>query len=349
MSVPLRGQDPKAIAQAADVLAAGDLVAFPTETVYGLGARADDPGAVLKIFRTKGRPENHPLIVHVADALQLRHFAASVPPVAQDLIDAFWPGPLTVILPRLDGMAAAAAGHQNSIGLRCPAHPVAQALLREALARGVPGVAAPSANRFGRVSPTSADHVRDEFDALLSDDELLILDGGPCPVGIESTIVDCSRGHPVLLRPGRLTLAEIEAVAGEPVQWSRPEAPDLAAPRASGTLAAHYAPRAKVRMMSEDELHDALDALEPQLSGARHPQVAWVVAVYSRSLWSHRAPHPGVLHRPMPGDAATAAHELFADLREMDAHGVGDIWVEHPPFDPGWDGVRDRLMRAAAA
>lgn len=328
MSVPLRGQDPKAIAQAADLLAAGDLVAFPTETVYGLGARADDPGAVLKIFRTKGRPENHPLIVHVADALQLRHFAASVPPVAQDLIDAFWPGPLTVILPRLDGMAAAAAGHQNSIGLRCPAHPVAQALLREALARGVPGVAAPSANRFGRVSPTTAAHVIEEFG-----DSLVVLDGGPAEVGIESSIVDCSRGRPVLLRPGMLTRAELEAAAGGALQ-----APDEDAPRASGTLEAHYAPNAKLRLMPTAMLHTALQVLGVH---------AVKLAVYSRSLPA--AALRGVRHRRMPERPAQVAHELFSVLRELDAEGVQLIWVEEPPPEPEWDGVRDRLSRAAAA
>jgi L-threonylcarbamoyladenylate synthase len=339
-----------AIELAAQRLSEGGLLALPTETVYGLGARADDDAAVARIFAAKGRPADHPLIVHVANRHAALHFVSAFPPVAQRLVEAFWPGPLTVIVPREPTTAAAAAGGQDTIGLRCPSHPVALRLLEACAERGVLGVAAPSANRFGRISPTRSAHVVDEFtQAGPGLDEVWVLEGGVCDVGIESTIVDCSRGHPVLLRPGRLTLAEIEAVAGEPVQWSRPEAPDPAAPRASGTLVAHYAPRAKVRLMGESDLHEALDALEPQLSGARQPQVQWVVAVYSRSLWAHRAPHPGVLHRAMPGDAATAAHDLFADLREMDAHGVGDIWVELPPADPAWDGVRDRLMRAAAA
>ena len=339
-----------AIEHAAQRLVDGGLLALPTETVYGLGARADDDAAVARIFAAKGRPADHPLIVHVPNRHAALHFVSAFPPVAQRLVEAFWPGPLTVIVPRDPSMAAAAAGGHDTIGLRCPAHPVALRLLEACANQGVLGVAAPSANRFGRISPTRASHVTEEFaDAGPGLDEVWVLDGGPCEVGIESTIVDCSRGHPVLLRPGRLTLAEIEAVAGEPVQWSRPEAPDPGAPKAAGTLMAHYAPRAKLRLLNEQELDDALDVLEAQLPRSPNESHQWVVAVYSRSLWAHRAPHPGVLHHPMPADARTAAHDLFADLRDMDGHGVGDIWVEAPPDDPAWDGVRDRLMRAAAS
>ena len=189
----LPGNRPAAIAQAAWHLQTGELVAFPTETVYGLGADASSDAAVAQIFAVKGRPANHPLIVHVASAAQLADYASSVPAFAQDLIAAFWPGPLTVILPRKPGVAAAAAGGQDSIGLRCPAHPVALAFL----AACQTGVAGPSANRFGRVSPTTATHVVSEFG-----DALMVLDGGPCAVGIESSIVDCTRTQPVLLRPG---------------------------------------------------------------------------------------------------------------------------------------------------
>ena len=188
------------IADAARRIHAGELVAFPTETVYGLGADASSDAAVARIFAAKGRPADHPLIVHVANAAQVLDFAASVPPFAVRLMQAFWPGPLTVILPRKKGVATAAAGGQNSIGLRCPAHPVALDFLKACLALGVSGVAGPSANRFGRVSPTTAAHVRDEFGG-----DLLILNGGPCEVGIESSIVDCTRSRPVLLRPGVLT------------------------------------------------------------------------------------------------------------------------------------------------
>ena len=322
------GNDGLAVQQAAGLLAAGELVAFPTETVYGLGARADDDAAVAKIFHAKGRPADHPLIVHLAEPGAAERFARELPAVAQRLIDAFWPGPLTLILPRREAIGAAAAGGQSSIGLRCPSHPVARALLAAAQQLGVAGVAAPSANRFGRVSPTQASHVADEFG-----DALMVLDGGACELGIESSIVDCSRGRPVLLRPGVLTRARIEAVAGEPLQ-----APDADAPRASGTLAAHYAPNAKLRLMSQQMLTSALQLLGDQ---------PLKLAVYSRGVPLGAV--SGVRHRRMPSRPDQAAHELFAVLRELDAEGVQLIWVEEPPADPAWDGVRDRLLRAAAS
>lgn len=322
----LRGDDPAAVATAAARLAEGGLVGLPTETVYGLGARADSDAAVAGIFQAKGRPSEHPLIVHVADASQAATFAAKLPPAALRLMQAFWPGPVTVIVPRAAGVAKASAGGQDSIGLRCPSHPVAQSLLRQAAALGVPGVSAPSANRFGRVSPTQAAHVVAEFGP-----ELLVLDGGDCLVGIESTIVDCSRDHPVLLRPGLLTRASLEAALGEPLL-----APDGQAPRASGTLASHYAPHARVRLWSGEALAAALD------DRARRPTG---LAVYSRRAGFASL---GALWRRMPDDPAAAAHELFAVLRQLDDPGVAEIWVEQPPEDPAWEGVLDRLRRAAA-
>ena len=324
----LDGNDAADVERAAALLADGELVAFPTETVYGLGARADDDAAVAKIFVAKGRPAHHPLIVHIAEPLDAALFAARVSPVAQRLIDAFWPGPLTVIVARAEARAAAAAGGQDSIGLRCPAHPVAQALLLAARQRGVAGVAAPSANRFGRVSPTQAAHVVAEFGAAIT-----VLDGGACSVGIESSIVDCSRDRPVLLRPGLLTRARIEAAVGEMLLE-----PDSSAPRAPGTLQAHYAPRAKLRLMSSQMLATALQMLA---------QESLSLAVYSRSLSLSAA--PGVRHRRMPAQPEQAAHELFSVVRELDAEDVQLIWVEEPPPGPEWDGVRDRLQRAAAA
>lgn len=324
----LDGRDNASIVRAAAALAAGELVAFPTETVYGLGARADDDAAVARIFTAKGRPADHPLIVHVAHADDARAFAAAWPAVAGKLVAAFWPGPLTVIVPRAQGMAGAAAAGQGSIGLRCPSHPVAHALLVATRALGVAGVAAPSANRFGRISPTRASHVVEEFG-----DELLVLDGGACQVGIESSIVDCTRGRPVLLRPGILTRAQLEAAAGETLHE-----PDADAPRAPGTLEAHYAPRAKLRVMPGAMLKTALELLES--SPAR-------LAVYSRSLPVSLG--KGVLHHRMPSRPDAAAHELFQVLRELDAQGAGIIWVEEPPPTPEWAGVRDRLQRASAA
>ena len=326
----LPGDAAQSIAAAADRLAAGGLVGLPTETVYGLAADAGNDAAVRAIFTAKGRPADHPLIVHVAGAAQVPAFAASVPPFAQALIDAFWPGPLTLILPRRPGVAEAAAGGHPTIGLRCPAHPVAHALLAAAAERGVRGLAAPSANRFGRVSPTRAAHVAAEFG-----DELLVLDGGPCAVGIESTIVDCTRGAPVLLRPGQLARADLERVAGQPL-LSKEElsAPD---PRAPGTLLAHYAPAAPVRLMPSAELRAALELL-----GAD----ARAIGVWARGALPAAA---GPLRRRMPDDAAAAARELFAVLRAFDDAGARLIWVEAPPPDAAWDGVRDRLQRAAAA
>ncbi|MGD9834076.1 MAG: L-threonylcarbamoyladenylate synthase [Piscinibacter sp.] len=324
----LPGNDAEAIERAADALASGHLVAFPTETVYGLGARADDDLAVSAIFRLKGRPADHPLIVHVTDASGALDFAGHLGDPAQRLVDAFWPGPLTIIVPRAPGVAAAAAGGQDTIGLRCPAHPVAQALLAAARARGVRGVAAPSANRFGRISPTRAQHVVDEFG-----DDLIVLDGGDCEVGIESSIVDCSGFTPALLRPGQISRKRIEAVLGAPLA-----APGADSPRASGTLESHYAPRAKLRLMSAQMLNTALQMLGDS---------ALKLAVYSRTV----ALPPGsrLERRTMPDDPDRAAHELFATLRELDARNLDLIWVEEPPSEAAWDGVRDRLSRAAAA
>ncbi|MDP3606672.1 MAG: L-threonylcarbamoyladenylate synthase [Polaromonas sp.] len=322
----LDGKDPAAIAEAARVLRSGGLVGFATETVYGLGADASSDSAVAGIFAAKGRPSDHPLIVHVADPAQVASYAVDVPPFAERLMKALWPGPLTVILKRQPGIAAAAAGGQDSIGLRCPAHPVAQALLKACAT----GVAAPSANRFGRVSPTTARHVADEFG-----DGLLVLDGGPCEVGIESSIVDCTRGRPVLLRPGVFTRAQLEAACGEPVLDDAGIEAD--APRASGTLASHYAPNARVRLMDATAIQAALDLLG---TDAAH------IAVYARSIV--RIKSEKVIYRRMPDDALATAQQLFAVLRGFDAQGVKLIWIEQPPLAAEWDGVRDRLHRAAA-
>ena len=340
----LDGRSADALAQAAAALQGGALVAFPTETVYGLGADASDDAAVALVFSAKGRPSNHPLIVHVDDtargAAGVAHFAAEVPDYAHALMSAFWPGPLTLILPRRPGIGGAAAGGQESIGLRCPDHPVAQALLHACRALGVMGLAGPSANQFGRVSPTTAAHVQGEFGA-----DLLILDGGACVVGIESTIVDCTRGAPVLLRPGAIHIAQLTAVAGRPVLPDQPVAGQMPAPRASGTLLAHYAPRATLRLMDGRAMQAALDMLGADVKAA--VQQGPVIAIYARTQLRSRS--SGVLQRRMPDDAAATAQQLFAVLRSFDDQGVKLIWVETPPAGPEWDGVRDRLQRAAAA
>ena len=327
----LDGAQPEAIATAVNALAAGRLVGLPTETVYGLAADAGQDAAVRAIYAAKGRPADHPLIVHLASADSVGAFAAEVPDFAQRLIVAFWPGPLTLILPRRPGVAEAAAAGHATIGLRCPAHPVAHALLAAAAARGIAGLAAPSANRFGRISPTTSAHVAAEFG-----DELLVLDGGACDVGIESTIIDCTRGAPVLLRPGQLPRARIEQVAGTRM-LSKEElaAPD---PHAPGTLLAHYAPRAKVRLMNARELRTALDLLG---ADAKH------IAVWARTPLKSESSH--LVLRRMPEDADAAAQQLFAVLRGFDEAQVKLIWVETPPEDAAWEGVRDRLTRAAAS
>lgn len=332
----LDGQLPSAIHAAAQALQRGELLGLPTETVYGLAADAGNDAAVTRIFEAKGRPADHPLIVHVVDAQAAMHFAAHTPAYAQRLMAAFWPGPLTLILPRHLAHASTAAGGQNSVGLRCPSHPVAQALLKAAQSLGVLGVAAPSANLFGRVSPTTAAHVADEFG-----DGLLILDGGACAVGIESTIVDCTRAAPVLLRPGVLTPAQLSLACGTLVQT--PDQPQPDAPRASGTLDAHYAPRAQVRLMS-------VSAIEHALAHVTAPLAQAGVAVWSRTPVHVPAAHASqVRSHAMPASAQACAHVLFAQLRDFDAQGMAQIWVETPPSDAEWDGVRDRLTRASVA
>ena len=345
------------------MIRAGGIIGIPTETVYGLAADADSAQAVAKIFTAKGRPADHPLIVHVADAGGVAHFADHVPEFANRLITAFWPGPLTLILPRREGVAQAAAGGQNSIGLRCPSHPVAQALLKAlrdgslgrssdesgnsappvaaSRVRPVWGLAAPSANQFGRVSPTTAAHVQSEFGV-----DLPVLDGGPCDVGIESTIVDCTRGVPVLLRPGAITPLQLQAACGMQVLLKEELSIHMEqGPRASGTLEAHYAPKAKVRLMDARALQTALDMLGADMDARSGAQP--VIATYSRVVL--RCASAKVLRRRMPDDAAATAQQLFAVLREFDDQGVKLIWVESPPDAPEWQGVADRLARAAAS
>ena len=328
----ISGSNPLHVQQAVDALCAGELLGLPTETVYGLAADASNENAVAKIFQAKGRPSNHPLIVHVAHADSVKKFASDIPDFAQKLMSQFWPGPLTLILPRQTEMAAAAAGGQNSVGLRCPSHPVAHEVLKACAAKGVWGLAAPSANLFGRVSPTSAAHVQFEFG-----DALLILDGGKCEVGIESSIVDCTRGVPVLLRPGQISRNQIEQACG--FKLVSPETLNSEAPRASGTLESHYAPTAKVRLMSTSDWQKALAALGPHIQN---------LALWSVQKPSHELMGAGLCWRAMPADATQAAHDLFSVLRDFDARGVRIIWIETPPNTPDWEGVRDRLNRAAA-
>ena len=311
------------VSAAATRLAAGELVAFPTETVYGLGADARNPAAVAKIFAAKGRPADHPLIVHVASISALAVWGVNVPAAARGLAEAFWPGPLTIIVKKAAFVPQAVTGGQDTVGLRCPSHPVAQELLREFAKVGSGAIAAPSANKFGHVSPTTAEHVREEFGA-----DLLVLDGGACEVGLESTIVDLSRGEPVLLRPGAISREDIHSVLGKyPLQR------DEGAPRASGTLEAHYAPRTPLTLVTSRTLEEEVRNLSNVAVLARRdtPRHALV------TMWI-AAPH----------DATRYGHDLYANLRRLDASGARRILVEAPPDMPEWEAVNDRLGRAAA-
>lgn len=318
------------IQRAVQLLRQGELVALPTETVYGLGADALNPDAVAKIFAAKGRPSDHPLIVHLADASQIMTWAREVPKDAIALARAFWPGPLTLILKKQAWVPLTVTGGQNTVGLRVPGHPVALELLRRfAASGGNGGIAAPSANRFGRISPTTAAHVQEELGARVP----LILDGGPCAVGIESTIVDCSRGEPVVLRPGHISPLHLEAVLGR-----LPEiATAVGAPRVSGSLAAHYAPVTPMRIVAGPRLLDFINA-------QRHKGDRCGVIGHSQP------PQAGMPHvwRMLPADPVGYAHELYAALREMDHAGVDLIAVEALPETPLWAAVGDRLRRAAA-
>ena len=321
--------DQQDIGRAVELLKAGELIGIPTETVYGLGADAANPAAVAKIFAAKGRPADHPLIVHIPGANHLQRWAVDIPDLAYELAEDFWPGPLTLILKRAPGVPDAVTGGQDTVGLRVPGHPVALDLLRAfAAAGGSGGIAAPSANRFGRISPTTADHVREE----LGDAVALVLDGGACAVGIESTILDLSSGKPVLLRPGHITPAAIEAVCGV-----APAAPTAVAPRASGTLEAHYAPLTPMRRVESGRLLELLNAM-------RHSGRRCGVLAHSQP------PQSGMPHvwKMLPAEPVGYAHDLYAALRELDHAGVDLIVVEAIPEKPEWQAVGDRLRRSLA-
>ncbi len=313
------------LARATELLRQGELVAFPTETVYGLGADAANPRAVAKIFAAKGRPADHPLIVHLASAAAMTAWARDLPPAAHALAAAFWPGPLTLILKRAAHVSDAVTGGQDTVGLRVPDHPLALDLLARFAGKNFGGLAAPSANRFGRVSPTTAAHVRSELGAAVA----LVLDGGPCTVGIESTIVDLSRGSAVVLRPGAIGRAALARVLGSAVA----EGAAPGAPRVPGSLAAHYAPATPLRLVAGAELSAAVQAARKQ--GMR-------VAALAR-----REPSDAVW-RQAAAEPAAYAHDLYATLRALDASGVDLILVETVPGAADWAAVADRLRRAAS-
>jgi L-threonylcarbamoyladenylate synthase len=313
--------DAAGVARAVELLRAGELVAFPTETVYGLGADAANAEAVRKIYVLKGRPAAHPVIVHLGDAAQLDQWAIGIPEAARKLARALWPGPLTLVLKRAATVPDAVTGGQDTVGLRVPSHPVARALLT---AFGG-GIAAPSANQFGRVSPTLPEHVFADFALAVP----LILDGGATSVGIESTIVDLSGERPRLLRPGGVPVAAIEELLGEPLA-----AVDEGAPRVSGTLPSHYAPKAHVKLVKRVEMLEMLSSHK----GRRLGVLALEVKVPRLNP---------ALQRVVPAIAAQYAHDLYAAMRALDAQAVDTILVETPPASPAWAAIHDRLARAA--
>jgi L-threonylcarbamoyladenylate synthase len=305
---------------ATEALRAGEVIAFPTETVYGLGGDARNPSAVRRIYELKGRPAGHPLIVHLAGPESLEQWAAVVPVAARRLAERFWPGPLTLVLARAAGVPDEVSGGERSVALRVPAHPLAQRLL---IAFGG-GIAAPSANRHGRVSPTTAGHVREEFGASVP----IVLDGGACAVGLESTIVSCLDDEVLVLRPGGVTLPELEAVVGRVRRAARGEGP-----RAPGTLAAHYAPATPLRLVTRAALAAAV----------RGPAIA--VLAQGTAPADYRGP----LWLDAGAAAARYAHDLYANLRRLDHVAAATIVVETVPDGIEWEAVRDRLARAAAA
>ncbi len=312
--------------RAATAWGAGELVAFPTETVYGLGAAARDPEAVARVFAAKRRPVDHPLIVHLADGAAMGDWAHDVPTAARRLAAACWPGPLTLVLWRRGDVPDAVTGGQPTVALRVPGHPVALALLR---AFG-DGVAAPSANRFGRVSPTTADHVMADLADVAP---LLVVDGGPCPVGIESTIVDVTGERPVVRRLGGVGVPELAAALGMPpgtLAVAATGGGGVGVPRVPGALERHYAPDTPARAV-------------PVGAGERAP--AGVAVLARRPAPAGRAGRWVTL----PDEPRAAGRALYRALRELDATGADEIWLEDVPADDAWAAIADRLARAVAA
>jgi L-threonylcarbamoyladenylate synthase len=309
-----------ALKDAAASLMAGNLVAFPTETVYGLGADASNQQAVAKIYEVKGRPTDHPLIVHISSINNLNKWAKDIPEYAVKLARAFWPGPMTLILPRTDLAKNFITGGQDNVGLRVPLHAVALALLKEFESQGGLGVAAPSANRFGKVSPTCADDVKAELSDYLKSDDL-ILDGGPSFVGVESTIIDCTNSTPVILRPGGITNTMINELVGIQIEVFAKNNSDQI--RASGLLESHYSPKAKVYLSGIPAIGDGFIAL------SKFPTPAGVVRLIS------------------PATNEEYARNLYKGLRLADSKNLNNVFVIPPIGDDISVAICDRLQKAA--
>lgn len=331
------------IKSASTLLKAGQLVAFPTETVYGLGCDAANVEALARLYRVKGRPGTHPVIVHLASVEQLKDWAQTVPPEALALAKKFWPGPMTLILKKSDKVLPEVSGGQDTVGLRIPSHPVALALLKEFKS----GIAAPSANRHGRISPTTAAHVKSELGDLVAK----VLDGGNCTVGIESTIVDLSSDKPRILRPGMITLEAIEAALNEAKQKEKKSSSkkskasesksstasdNTIIPRAPGSMSSHYAPTTGLKLFAHQNLPRAIatsESLSMKIS----------VMAFSDPIVSSCV----ITWKQLSEDPNECARQLYAYMRELDTSGADYIVVEEPPELPEWIGILDRLRRAA--
>ena len=314
------------IDQALSVLNRGGLVAIPTETVYGLAADATNEKAIAAVFHAKGRPVDHPLLVHIAHGSDIFEWVRHCPEGAHRLIDHFWPGPLTLILPKQPAVLDIITASEDTVGLRCPDQPTTQDLLK----KFGKGLVAPSANRFGKISPTTADHVKAE----LGDCVDFILDGGPCTVGIESTIIDYSKGYPILVRPGHIQPADIEAVCDEAVRL-----PDhTAMPKAPGTLAAHYAPSTPLTILSASEI------LQSVSEGRLQTPAAIMTQKISLCLQSK---NQDITWIKMPQNTAAYAQQLYDTLRQLDNGQFCRIYVESLPKTARWQAIDDRLSRAA--
>jgi L-threonylcarbamoyladenylate synthase len=328
------GLDPlvtPSIRAAVEILRAGGLVALPTETVYGLGADATNATAVRKIFAAKGRPGTNPLIVHVASTAVARRYARQWPASADALARQFWPGPLTLVLPKSGAIVDEVSAGLDTVGLRAPDHPLALELLG---AFDGP-VAAPSANRSNRVSPTTADHVRRELGNAVD----FILDGGPCRVGIESTVLDLSQKNPIILRPGAVTREQIEAVIG-PVGTFHGSIDATTPAQSPGQQAVHYAPSAPTWRFTRAEAGTVSDWCK------KHPHDPVTILSIGEDLSVVEGLRPGQQIVAMPADPAAYAQQLYAALHDADSRGVAAIFIETPPDSPQWAAVRDRLFRA---
>ncbi len=335
----------QSIADAADALSQGRLVALPTETVYGLGADGLSVQAVGRIFAAKGRPSDHPLILHVGSAAEAKKLAAHWPPVADRLADAFWPGPMTLILKRTELVPDAVTGGQDTVGVRVPGHPAALALLHAFSKVGSGVIAAPSANRFGGVSPTrAADVVLGLGDFLQAGD--MVLDGGDCSVGVESTIIDLSGDRPRILRPGGLSRDAIERVLTGGVSQSDVSSIQRPAtvPRVSGSLESHYAPRARVALVQPGQI--AAVAAEML---AQHPASRIGLMPFDHQALENQLTDPRLVVRGMPDQAKAYAQKLYAVMNDLDRLGIDALLVARPPQTVEWEAILDRLRRAAAS